>query len=257
MRYNTAFISDLHLGSRNCNAQKILDFLHDNDFDKLYLVGDIIDFWALKRERYWPQLHNDVIQKILKKGRAGCEIIYLVGNHDLKISDYLGNYGNISIQENDIHVTESGERIFIFHGHQLDVVIRNAEFVAHLGDIAYTILMRCNRLINWTRSLLGCNYWSLSKFCKSKVKEAVNFVGNFEENVVKYSVDYNVDSVLCGHVHSPAIKNIIAKEKEWLIDISENLYPDKTVKYYNCGDFVESYTAIVEHRGGEIGLLYL
>lgn len=235
--YRTAWISDLHLGARGCNAPAILRFLREVECEKLYLVGDLVDVWALRRAIFWPQSHNDVIQKLLRKARKGTEIVYVIGNHDEFVQRFHGQYGNITLQENAIHRTADGRRIFVMHGHELDTVVQNLGWLAHVGDIGYTLLIRCNGLINFVRRLLGLRYWSLSAYVKAEVKNVVGFIGKFEEAIVRYARDYEVDAVLCGHIHTPAVRDI------------------EGVTYYNTGDWVESCTAIVEHMDGSMELL--
>jgi len=214
-----------------------LDFLRDTEFETLYLVGDLVDIWSLKRGIYWPQEHNDIIQKILRKARKGTNVIYIPGNHDEFVSSYHGAYGNVVIQKNAIHRTADGRRLFIMHGHELDTVVQNLGWLAHVGDIGYILLLRCNGLVNFTRRLFGLGYWSLSAYVKAEVKNVVGFIGKFEEAIVRYARDHNVDGVLCGHIHTPAVREI------------------EGVTYYNTGDWVESCTAIVEHFDGTLELL--
>ena len=235
-RYRAAWISDAHLGTRGCNAAPLLDFLRENDFDTLYIVGDLIDIWSLRRGIYWPQQHNDVIQKILRKSRKGTHVIYIPGNHDELVTDFGGTYGNIEIKQTAMHVTASGERILIIHGHELDTVVQNVKWLAFAGDLGYQFLLSLNPLINFVRRRFGLGYWSLSAYAKRRVKDAVSFIGKFEAAVAHYAKRHGVDAVLCGHIHSAAIREF------------------GNVKYYNCGDWVESCTALVE---GEDGILSL
>src|SRR5438309_3295365 len=235
-RYRAGWISDAHLGTRGCNAAALLDFLRANDFDTLYVVGDLIDIWSLRRGIYWPQQHNDVIQKLLRKARKGTHVIYVPGNHDELVTDFCGAYGNIEIKRRAIHVTASGERILVIHGHELDAVVQNVKWLAFAGDPGYQFLLSLNPFINLVRRCLGLAYWSLSANAKRRVKDAVSFIGKFEAAVAHYAERYNVDAVLCGHIHSAAIREF------------------DNVTYYNCGDWVESCTALVE---GEDGILAL
>ena len=236
--YRTAWISDVHLGTRGCKAGALLEFLRETEFETLYLVGDLIDIWSLRRGIYWPQAHNDVIQKLLRKGRKGTEIIYIPGNHDEFISEFLGHYGSVTIRKNAIHMTAEGRRLLVMHGHELDNVVQHLGWLAHLGDIGYVTLMRCNWLVNFVRRIMGLGQWSLSAYVKAEVKNVVNFIGKFEESIVRYAKDYNVDGVLCGHIHTAAMRMV----------------GDNT--YYNCGDWVESCTAMVEHHDGKMELLF-
>jgi UDP-2,3-diacylglucosamine pyrophosphatase LpxH len=239
-RYRAAWISDTHLGTRGCNATALLDFLRENDFDTLYVVGDLIDIWSLRRAIYWPQQHNDVIQKILRKARKGARVIYIPGNHDELVTSFCGTYGNIEIKENAIHVTRSGERILIIHGHELDVVVSGSgrmKWLAFAGDVGYQFLLSLNPLINFVRRRFGLGFWSLSAYAKRRVKDAVSFIGKFEAAVAHYAERYHVDAVLCGHIHSAAIREF------------------GRIAYYNCGDWVESCTALVEGEDGMLSLI--
>lgn len=235
--YRTGWISDVHLGTRGCRAEVLLEFLRETDFETLYVVGDLIDIWALRRTIYWPQAHNDVIQKLLRKARKGTEVVYVIGNHDEFLSRFHGVYGGISLQKNAIHLTADGRRLLVMHGHELDTVVQNLGWLAHVGDIGYALLLRCNGTINGLRRLFGYGYWSLSGYVKAEVKNVVGFIGQFEEAVVRYARDYDVDGVLCGHIHTAASREI------------------QGVSYLNTGDWVESCTAVVEHFDGTLELL--
>jgi UDP-2,3-diacylglucosamine pyrophosphatase LpxH len=235
--FRTGWISDLHLGSRAANAGAALDFLKRNDFEKLYIVGDLIDIWKLKRGRFWPQSHTDVIQQILYKARKGTQVIFIPGNHDDFCQNFLGSFGNIIIKPQDVHVTATGVRLVVMHGHEFDGVTKYAQWLAVIGDMGYSVLFTVNRYFNYLRSCFGLGYWSLSAYIKSKVKNAVNFVSDFEESLVTYAERHNAKGVICGHIHTPAVKKI-----EW-------------IDYYNCGDWVESGTALVEHTDGRIELI--
>ena len=236
-RVRAAWISDLHLGTRTSNADAVLQFLRDYDCEQLYVVGDLIDIWQLRKGRYWPQTHNDVIQKILRKARKGVPVTYIPGNHDEFVSTFAGFYGNISIQERAIHVTADGRRLLIIHGHELDTVVQNAKWLAYLGDAGYQLLLSLNPAINFVRRRFGLGYWSLSAYAKRRVKDAVSFIGEFEKAIVRYAEKFHVNAVLCGHIHNPAIHQLAG------------------VTYYNCGDWVESCTAIVEQHNGAIELV--
>src|SRR5436853_1903520 len=236
-RYRAGWISDAHLGTRGCNAAALLDFLRANDFDTLYVVGDLIDIWSLRRGIYWPQQHNDVIQKLLRKARKGTHVIYIPGNHDELVTDFCGAYGNIEIKQRAIHVTASGERILIIHGHELDTVVQNVRWLAFAGDLGYQFLLSLNPFINFVRGRFGLGHWSLSGYAKRRAKDAVSFIGKHEAAVAHYAERYHVDAVLCGHIHSPAIREF------------------GNVTYYNCGDWVESCSALVEGDDGQINMV--
>jgi len=236
-QFRTGWISDVHLGTKGSNAGALLDFLRDYDFETLYIVGDLIDGWKLRRGIYWPQEHSDVIQKILRKGRKGSKVIYIPGNHDEFLADFLGTYGSIVMKQNDIHVTADGRRLLVMHGHELDTVVQNMRWLAFLGDVGYEFLLKTNRPLNWLRRHIGLGYWSLSSYAKQRIKNAVSFVGKFEESVVRYSTDFQVSGVICGHIHWPVIRKI------------------GEIDYYNSGDWVESSSALVEDFEGKIHLL--
>ncbi len=237
MNYKTIWISDLHLGTRGANVAGLLDFIKEHESEKLYLVGDVVDFWALRREHYWPQSHNDVIQKLLRKARKGTEVIYIPGNHDGFTSNFLGVFGNVFVKPNDVHTTVAGRRLLVMHGHEFDAVAKHARWLAVLGDVGYRLLLRMNRPLNFIRNRFGLGYWSLSAYVKARVKGAVSFISDFEDAVVRYAEMYKADGIICGHIHTPVIKDI------------------RNVQYLNCGDWVESSTALVEHLDGHIELL--
>ncbi len=236
-RLRTAWISDVHLGTRTSNADALLDFLRDYEFETLYIVGDLIDVWQMRRGIYWPQQHNDVIQKLLRKARKGTRVIYIPGNHDEFLRGFSGYYGHIAIADHFIHTTADSRRILVIHGHELDTVVQNARWLAFAGDLGYQFLLSLNPLINFFRRRFGLAYWSLSAYAKKRVKDAVNFIGEFENAIVRYAERYGVDAVLCGHIHNPGIRQF------------------GRVTYYNCGDWVESCSALVEDFDGNIELL--
>lgn len=228
----------MHLGTRGCQAEHLLHFLKSHEFETLYIVGDLIDVWSLKRGIYWPQAHNDVIQKILRVGRKGTRVVYIPGNHDEFVAGFFGEYGSVCVVPRAVHETADGKRLLIIHGHELDTVVQNIKWLAHLGDIGYTILMRLNTPINWIRKKLGLQFWSLSAAAKRSVKTAVNYIGAFEQAVTKLALmEEDIDGVVCGHIHTPAIRKI------------------GTLDYYNSGDWVESLTALAEDSEGRIHLL--
>lgn len=235
--YRTCWISDVHLGTRGSKAEALLEFLRQYEFDTLYVVGDLIDVWQLRRGIYWPQAHNDVIQKLLRAGRKGTRIIYIPGNHDEFVSDFMGDFGAVTIESRAIHETADGRRLLVIHGHELDAVVQNIKWLAHLGDFGYNLLLRLNHPLNLIRRMCGLGYWSLSAYAKQKVKGAVNFIGKFEEAIVRFSREDEVDGVICGHIHSPVIRQIGG------------------VQYFNSGDWVESNSALVEDYTGEIELI--
>ncbi len=230
-RVRAAWISDVHLGTRGSNPGALLDFLREYEFETLYVVGDLIDVWQLRRGIYWPQQHNDVIQKILRKSRKGTRIIYIPGNHD-----DLG-YGNIIVQKHAIHRLSDGRRMLVIHGHELDTVVQNVKWLAFAGDVGYQFLLSLNPAINFVRRRFGLGYWSLSAFAKKRVKDAVSFISRFEEEIVRYARKFSVDAVVCGHIHSAAIRKF------------------GDVTYYNCGDWVETCSALIEQHDGKIDII--
>ena len=236
--YRTLWISDIHLGTRDSKAAELLQFLKSVDYDKLYVVGDFIDVWQLKRTRRWPQEHNDVVQKLLRRARKGTPIIYIPGNHDDFVASYHGIYGNITIADHDIHTTADGRRLVVMHGHEFDTVTMNARWLSMLGDVGYSLLLRVNSIVNLTRRILRLPHWSLSAYLKSCVKNAVNFVSNFEDAVVRYAEKYSAQGIVCGHIHTPAIREI------------------RETQYFNTGDWVETCSALVENHDGSMELIF-
>jgi len=237
-RFRSLFISDVHLGMRGCQADRLLDFLKHHEAQTIYLVGDIVDGWALRSSWYWPQAHNDVVQKLLRKARAGATIVYLPGNHDEFLRDYYGtHFGGIDVREQAIHEGPDGRRYLVLHGDFFDFVVTQARWLALLGDKAYDIAIVVNRMFNAVRRRLGFPYWSLSQWAKSKVKNAVNFIGDYERTLAGEAARFHVDGVICGHIHSPVIRDM------------------NGIGYLNCGDWVESCTAIAEHHDGRFELI--
>ena len=238
-QYRSIFLSDLHLGTRNSQADLLLDFLKYNEADHIYLVGDIIDGWQIKRGWYWPQSHNDVLQKILRKARKGVKVTYVPGNHDEFAREYCGmSFGGIEVVEKAIHITADNKKFLVIHGDQFDIVVCNARWLAYLGDWAYDWAIFINTYYNIARRLLGAGYWSFSAWAKMKVKNAVKFIGDFETLLASEAKKHNLDGVVCGHIHHPTIK---------VID---------DIQYINIGDFVESCTAIAEHDDGRFEIIY-
>jgi UDP-2,3-diacylglucosamine pyrophosphatase LpxH len=238
MHYRTIFISDVHLGTRTSNAEALLDFLRQHDADTIYLVGDIVDFWKIRRAPCWYQSHNDVIQKLLRKARKGTRIIFIPGNHDEGLREFCGmHFGGIDVLQSTIHRTADGRRYIVMHGDEFDVVVRTAKWLAFLGDRGYEAALWLNNPLNWLRQHLGLGYWSLSAYLKQRVKGAVSFIGAFEQAVATEARRRQADGIICGHIHSAADR---------MID---------DVHYLNCGDWVESCTAIVEQASGALTLL--
>lgn len=237
--YKTIFISDIHLGSKACQAELLLDFLKHNDSEKLYLVGDIVDGWRLKRKWYWPQSHNDVVQKILRKARKGTEIIYVPGNHDEGLRRYIGtHFGGIEVRPTDIYEAVNGDKYLVLHGDSFDNVMLYARWLAYVGDHAYDLVLRLNTVFNGLRRLMGLRYWSLSSYLKIKVKNAVQFISEFERVLANEAQKAGVQGVICGHIHHAEMKQ----------------YGD--IIYMNDGDWVESCSALVEHFDGTWEIIF-
>lgn len=234
MKYKSLFISDVHLGVEHTNINHLLSVLKENEFDNIFLVGDIIDGWKLRRSFTWSESANTFLQKIFRAARKGTNIVYIIGNHDEFLYKFEGqSFGNIHIKEKHIHETASGEKILLIHGHQFDGIVKCNKWLQHLGSIAYEWLLSLNSTFNIIRKKLGYGYWSLSKFLKSKTKEVVNYVSYWEDALIDHAKKQGVSGVICGHIHTPAIKH-------------------QDVIYYNCGDFVEHSSFIVETLEGDI-----
>lgn len=237
--YNAIFISDVHLGTRGCQADLLLDFLRHHDSDHLYLIGDIVDGWRLKRSWFWPQAHNDVVQKVLRKARKGTRVIYVPGNHDEAGRDYCGlDFGGVQVMREAIHTGADGKRYLVIHGDEFDGVVKYAKWLALLGDWAYNLALRLNTWVNIARRRLGLPYWSLSAYLKHKVKNAVEYIGNYEHAVAEAARERGVDGVICGHIHHAEIRDMGG------------------LIYCNDGDWVESCTGIVEHRDGRLEIVH-
>ena len=239
--YKTIFISDIHLGTRGCQAEKLLDFLAHNTCDRLYLVGDIIDGWRLQRRIYWPQSHNDVIRKFLSVAKKGGKVYYVLGNHDEMLRQYLSddlNFGRVLLSNQKDFVSISGKRYLVVHGDMFDSLMKkDLKWLMHVGDVAYNFLIWVNTKFNKIRGWLGLEYWSLSKYLKSRTKQALNFIEGFEDKLADYAHKRGYDGVICGHIHSATIKQL------------------DNIQYINTGDWVESCTAIVETMDGKIKLI--
>lgn len=238
LQVRTVWISDLHLGTPGCQARALLDFLREVECETLYLVGDIIDGWQLRRSWYWPQAHNDVVQKILRKARKGTRVVFVPGNHDEFARKYVThNFGGVDVVDDCIHLTADGRRLWITHGDLFDGVIQCARWLAYAGDVAYEFVLKVNRGFNRARARLGLPYWSLSRYLKLKVKRAVSYVNDFERAVAHEARRRGADGVVCGHIHHAEMRTIDG------------------VLYCNDGDWVESLTALVEHADGRLEIL--
>lgn len=237
-RYRALFISDVHLGTKACQADLLLDFLKLHEADTYYLVGDIVDFWRIKRGAHWPQHHNDVMQKLLRKVRKGARLVYIPGNHDEALRAYCGaQFGGIEIVQSAVHEAADGRRYLIIHGDEFDVVVRYAKWLAFLGDSAYVFALWVNTQLNWARRHFGLPYWSLSAYLKHKVKRAVNYIGEFEQALAQEARRHGAHGVVCGHIHHAAIRDMGG------------------IQYLNTGDWVESCTAIGETPDGRFEII--
>ena len=242
-RYRTIWISDIHLGTRGCNATMLIDFLDSVDSETIYLVGDIIDGWRLKKRFYWPQAHNDVVWRIMKRAKRGTRVVYIPGNHDEMVRPFSGmNFGGVEIMRAAFHDTADGRRLMVLHGDEFDTVMLTHRWLAFVGDTAYHLMMALNQWVNKARTALGMPYWSLSKAAKHKVKNAVEFISKYEEVVARAAAERGVDGVVCGHIHTAEFRDF-----EW---------DGRTVEYWNDGDWVEGCNALVEHFDGRMEILH-
>ncbi|AIY42040.1 Ser/Thr protein phosphatase family protein, UDP-2,3-diacylglucosamine hydrolase [Collimonas arenae] len=238
VRFRTIWISDVHLGTTGCQAARLLEFLRATESDTLYLVGDIIDGWQLKRRWYWDQIHNNVVQTVLKKARKGTEVIFVPGNHDEAVRQFIDlDFGGIRIRDELIHTTANGKRMLVLHGDRFDGVIACAKWLAYVGDGLYTVILKFNQWFNGWRARAGLPYWSLSQYLKLKVKNAVNYISSFEDALAAEAQKKGLDGVICGHIHKPEIRDI------------------NGITYCNDGDWVESLSALVEEASGELRLV--
>ncbi len=237
--YQAIWISDTHLGLKEARSESLLDFLRHTQCRKLYLVGDIIDVWKMRSGLYWPAINNEIVRTIMRMAREGTEVIYVPGNHDEVFRDYLGLFfGGIRIESEVEHQAADGKRYLILHGDEFDCVVMHNKWLAHIGSSAYDMLLWCNRWFNLVRRRLGMSYWSLSAYLKNKVKEAVKYIGNYEQAVVRAARERNMDGVICGHIHQAALTQF------------------EEITYANCGDWVESCTALAEEADGTIRLIH-
>ncbi|MCA3135338.1 MAG: UDP-2,3-diacylglucosamine diphosphatase [Rhodocyclaceae bacterium] len=239
-RVRSIFLSDIHLGTRACQADQLLSFLKHHECDQLFLVGDIVDFWAMSRGIHWSAAQNTVVQKVLRKARHGVKVVFVPGNHDEALREYAGtSFGDIQVVPEHEHVTADGRRLLLLHGDEFDQVTRYHRWVAVLGDVTYNLLVRLNIWLSWLRRTLRISgYWSLAGFAKRQVKGALEFIYGFEESICRGVKARGFDGVVCGHIHAAAMKQVDG------------------VLYVNCGDWVDSCTAIVEHLNGALELIH-
>ena len=239
IRYRSVFISDVHLGTRMSQADELLSFMKTFECDNLYLVGDIVDGWAMNSGFYWPQSHNDVVQKILRRARKGTNVVYVPGNHDEFLRGFCDNsFGSITLTDQMIHVGLDGKKYLVIHGDQFDVVINHAKWLSHLGSWAYDVSIVFNVLVNRIRTKLNLRPWSLSAWLKYKVKKAVNFIGSYEKTLSEYAGNLRVDGIICGHIHHANHRDVMG------------------TAYLNCGDWVETCSAVVENLDGTFEVIH-
>ncbi len=239
LRYKSLFLSDTHLGLRAAKTEYLRDFLKHSECDALYLVGDIFDVWKMKAGLHWPAINNEIVRLVIDKARRGTRVIYVPGNHDELFRDYLNFYfSGVDVRREAIHRTADGKRFLVLHGDEFDCVVMNNKWLAHLGSHAYDLLLGLNRWFNLIRRRLGFRYWSLSAYLKQQVKEAVKYVGNFEQAVIHAARERDMDGVICGHIHHAVISDFDG------------------VTYANCGDWVESCTALAEEPDGRLRLIH-
>jgi UDP-2,3-diacylglucosamine pyrophosphatase LpxH len=237
-KYRTVWISDIHLGTRGCNAGLLVEFLKSIECKTLYLVGDIVDGWQLRKGWFWPDAHNEVVRRILKMAHRGTRVVFVAGNHDEMLRDYAGlSFGGVELVLEAVHVTADGRQLLVTHGDSFDGVVLYARWLAFLGDAAYCLLLRLNILVNMVRRRLKLPYWSLASHMKRKVKNAVQYVCNYEEALANEARARGLDGIVCGHIHCAEIRRI----------------GDMT--YYNDGDWVESCTALVEDNEGAMRIV--
>jgi UDP-2,3-diacylglucosamine pyrophosphatase LpxH len=242
-KFRTIWISDVHLGTKGCNANLLIDFLDHTDSETMYLVGDIIDGWRLKKKVYWPASHNDIVWRILKRAKRGTRIVYIPGNHDEMVRPFAGmNFGGVEIARAAFHDTADGRRLMVLHGDEFDTIMLAHRWLAFFGDALYHAAMGLNLWVNAIRRRFGLPYWSLSKAAKHKVKNAVEFISKYEEVVARAAGERGVDGVVCGHIHTA--------------DMRDFQHEGETVQYYNDGDWVEGCNALVEHFDGRMEILH-
>jgi len=239
LSYRTVWISDLHLGTKGCRADYLLDFLQSMRCETLYLVGDIVDLWSMRRGIYWPQTHNEVVRHILGRARDGCAVYYLPGNHDELLRDCDGlDFGAVRIRNRRIHQTADGRRFLVTHGDQFDGMVQCSRWASAVGSVAYDGIIAANRWLHIVRRTFGFPYWSLASFLKQRVKNAETYVRRYDAAVLREAREQEVDGIICGHIHRAGVQS------------------DEGLLYCNTGDLVESCTALVEHHDGAMELLH-
>lgn len=238
-KYRSVFISDVHLGTKDVRNDCLLNFLNTIEAEYIYLVGDIVDFWKLKKNWHWPEINNEIVRQLLDKVKRGTRVTYIPGNHDERLRDYIGsNLNDVIIREDAIHVTRDNKKLLLIHGDEFDSVVMTNKWLVHFGDWLYNNIVILNRYYNYMRRKLGFPYWSLSSFLKMRTKKAVQYILNFENAVVHEAKRRGMDGVVCGHIHHPAMKQVDG------------------ITYANTGDWVENCTAIVENKNGQLEILH-
>jgi UDP-2,3-diacylglucosamine pyrophosphatase LpxH len=236
--YRALFLSDMHLGSRGCQSERLIDFLHNHEAETIYLVGDIVDGWRLGSKWYWPAAHNEIVQILLRAARRGVRIVYMPGNHDAFLRDFYGtHFGGIEVVDQTVHVAADGRRYLVTHGDSFDAALKHTQRFAFLGGSAIRATTAVNSALNGARRCLGLSHWSLSQWAKLKVKHATNYLTDFEQGLAELALRHQVDGVICGHVHHATI------------------HDDLGIRYINCGDWIESCTAVAEHGNGSFEIV--
>jgi UDP-2,3-diacylglucosamine pyrophosphatase LpxH len=238
VRYRAIFISDIHLAARACRSEDLVSFLQAHDASTIYLVGDVIDFWRLRRGPSWRPSQTKVLQELLAKAQNGARLVYIPGNHDEEMRMFAGvSLGPFEIRGREIYETADGRRFLVIHGDEFDAVVKKAHWLAVIGDIAYDVAWAANGVLNWARRLMGMPYWSLSAFLKYQVKRIVNYAVNYETSLAAEARRVGVQGVICGHIHYAVTRDIDG------------------IQYVNTGDWVDSGTAVVEHFDGRIEII--
>ena len=239
IKVRSVWISDVHLGFHGCQAEALLHFLHSVETDYLFLVGDIVDFWSIKKTPYWPQQHTNVVRSILGKAKHGTKVIYVPGNHDEALRDCVGHvFGNVEIHQDYVHTTTDGRKLLVMHGDEFDMIVKHSRWLAKLGNVAYDALLDLSHYLNGLRKFFGYSYWSLSAYLKLKVKNAVSYISSFEDALAHLAKERGVDGVVCGHIHHAELREI------------------NSVLYCNDGDWVESCSTLLEHPDGSLELVF-
>jgi UDP-2,3-diacylglucosamine pyrophosphatase LpxH len=238
MNYRSIWISDVHLGTRHSQVGKLLDFLRETECEQLYIVGDFIDGWQLRRKWYWTEEYNLLVQKLLRKNRKQTQVTFIIGNHDEFLEQFLGlNFGAVQLAERTVHIAADGKRYVVLHGHQFDGLAHFNRLLDRVGSALYERILDMNVWVNRVRRLLGFGYWSFASYIKLKAKRAMKYVNDYEEALIQFARKSEACGVICGHIHRPEIRQV------------------GEVVYMNCGDWIENCTALVEDYTGKISLI--